>query len=248
MARVAPPAPRKRPRQGRSRETVRAIREACGRLLAESAPDALTTQRIAEVAGVNIASLYQYFPNKDAVLADYLEHEAVQLAERAGERFAAIDRLSRQSLERTLAAIIELELAQQRSLAAHHPAFFARYPGAITVHAKVEALTLARDNPSWADWFPGFLAQHAPRLREGDLQHLGNLCHGAFQGMLEQVTGSDAARSDDRGLKGEMLYLLLAYLLDEPPDPAACRDYFAAGDDGAPAGAGAETRAESGGP
>ena len=68
--------PRKRPTQRRSRETVTAIIEATIRVLADHGPD-LTTTRVAEVAGVSVGTLYQYFPNRDAlingVLADHLE-------------------------------------------------------------------------------------------------------------------------------------------------------------------------------
>jgi len=68
--------PRKRPAQRRSRETVTAIIEATIRVLAEHGSD-LTTTRVAEVAGVSVGTLYQYFPNRDAlingVLADHLE-------------------------------------------------------------------------------------------------------------------------------------------------------------------------------
>ena len=61
--------PRKRPLQERSRETVRAILEAAARIFEERGTTAATTDAIAERAGVSIGSLYQYFPNKDALLA-----------------------------------------------------------------------------------------------------------------------------------------------------------------------------------
>ena len=60
--------PRKRPRQRRARETERAILGAAERVLVEEGPASFNTNRIAEVAGVSIGSLYQYFPNKAAIL------------------------------------------------------------------------------------------------------------------------------------------------------------------------------------
>ena len=69
--------PRKRPAQQRSRETVRVILEAAARIFEERGIAAATTDAIAERAGVSIGSLYQYFPNKEAVLAELarrLEH------------------------------------------------------------------------------------------------------------------------------------------------------------------------------
>jgi AcrR family transcriptional regulator len=59
--------PRKSPRQTRSAATVDAIVEAAAYILKREGWSRLTTNRIAERAGVNIASLYQYFPNKEAI-------------------------------------------------------------------------------------------------------------------------------------------------------------------------------------
>ena len=67
--------PRREPQQARSREMVAAMVEATARVLAREGLEALTTNRIAEVAGVSIGSLYQYFPNKEALLAALIERE-----------------------------------------------------------------------------------------------------------------------------------------------------------------------------
>jgi len=58
---------RRRPKQRRSRETVEAVLDAVIRLLKRHGSDAITTNRIAEVAGVSIGSVYQYFPDKRAI-------------------------------------------------------------------------------------------------------------------------------------------------------------------------------------
>ena len=60
--------PRKTPRQERAKETVRAILDAAAQVFQRHGYAAGTTDRIAERAGVSIGSLYQYFPNKDAIL------------------------------------------------------------------------------------------------------------------------------------------------------------------------------------
>lgn len=59
---------RRAPRQARAQETVRAIVQAAAALLAERGYGGLTTNAIAERAGVSIGSLYQYFPDKRAIL------------------------------------------------------------------------------------------------------------------------------------------------------------------------------------
>ena len=72
---AAPTKPRKSAQQERSRQTVDALLEAAARILKKEGPTAFTTNRIAEVAGVGIGSLYQYFPNKLAILRDLQERE-----------------------------------------------------------------------------------------------------------------------------------------------------------------------------
>ncbi|WP_283808891.1 TetR/AcrR family transcriptional regulator [Lujinxingia vulgaris] len=67
--------PRKEPVQERSRALVEALIEATARILQEDGIEALTTNRVAEVAGTSIGSLYQYFPNKEALLAALVERE-----------------------------------------------------------------------------------------------------------------------------------------------------------------------------
>lgn len=66
-------AMKKRPAQGRSQATVVAVIEATAQLLAEEGYARLTTNHIAERAGVSIGSLYQYFPGKEAIVAQVAE-------------------------------------------------------------------------------------------------------------------------------------------------------------------------------
>lgn len=61
-------APRKLPRQARSEATVKAILQAAAQVFERHGYAAATTNRIAQRAGVSIGTLYQYFPNKDAIL------------------------------------------------------------------------------------------------------------------------------------------------------------------------------------
>ena len=60
---------RRQPRQLRAQQTVDAVLAATVRILKREGIDALTTNRIAEVAGVSIGSLYQYFPDKNAIFS-----------------------------------------------------------------------------------------------------------------------------------------------------------------------------------
>jgi AcrR family transcriptional regulator len=73
---------RKAPQQARSQETVEAIVTAAARVLAKTGWAGFTTNTVAEIAGVSIGSLYQYFPNKAALVfaikrRDFAELQAV---------------------------------------------------------------------------------------------------------------------------------------------------------------------------
>jgi AcrR family transcriptional regulator len=59
---------RKRPQQVRSTRLVADIKEAAARVLARDGVQKFTTARVAEVAGVSVGSLYQYYPSKEAIL------------------------------------------------------------------------------------------------------------------------------------------------------------------------------------
>jgi AcrR family transcriptional regulator len=61
-------ASRKQPKQARSNDLVAAVLEAALQVLATEGAARFTTSRVAEKAGVSVGSLYQYFPNKAAIL------------------------------------------------------------------------------------------------------------------------------------------------------------------------------------
>ena len=73
MARRPLTNPRKIASQERSRATVDALVEATARILVREGFDKASTNRIAEVAGVSVGSLYQYFPSKEALVAAVIE-------------------------------------------------------------------------------------------------------------------------------------------------------------------------------
>jgi AcrR family transcriptional regulator len=62
--------PRRRPQQERSQEMVERILGSAQRLMKEAGFKGLTTIAIAEQAGLSVGSLYQYFPNKEAIILD----------------------------------------------------------------------------------------------------------------------------------------------------------------------------------
>ncbi len=84
--------PRKSASQERSRLTVKAILDATARILVREGFDKASTNRIAEVAGVSIGSLYQYFPSKEAIVAALIDrHNQEVMRAVQGEFAEAVD-------------------------------------------------------------------------------------------------------------------------------------------------------------
>ncbi|MFP6560221.1 TetR/AcrR family transcriptional regulator [Paraburkholderia sp. B3] len=77
--RPAPLDARKQPTQRRSAATVEAILEAAARILETTGLPGYTTNAVAQRAGVSVGSLYQYFPNRDALTAALIERESAVL-------------------------------------------------------------------------------------------------------------------------------------------------------------------------
>jgi AcrR family transcriptional regulator len=94
--------PRRTPRQVRAELTRERILTAAAHVFAEHGYAAGTTNRIAERARISIGSLYQYFPNKDAILAKLL----VQHIDRGTWTQADQLELSPGSLEATMRALV----------------------------------------------------------------------------------------------------------------------------------------------
>ena len=79
MARQPVNRPRKIATQQRSRATVDNLIEATARILVKEGFDKASTNRSAEVAGVSIGSLYQYFPSKEALVAAVIERHQQEI-------------------------------------------------------------------------------------------------------------------------------------------------------------------------
>jgi AcrR family transcriptional regulator len=95
--------PRKKPRQERSLVTYDAILEAATRIFGERGYAGATTNDIAELAGVSIGSLYQYFPNKDALISALQSHHMNEIA---AATHAMIDGAPGRTLRESVATLV----------------------------------------------------------------------------------------------------------------------------------------------
>lgn len=81
--------PRKRPRQARSRATYDSMLDAAARLLEQHGYAALTTNHVAQAAGVAVGSLYEYFPKKEVIVAEVVRRTMAEVAGEVGDGFRA---------------------------------------------------------------------------------------------------------------------------------------------------------------
>jgi AcrR family transcriptional regulator len=79
--------PKKRPVQERSRATYESMLDAAARLLERHGYAALTTNHVAEAAGVAIGSLYEYFPTKDVIVAEVVRRTMADVAREVATGF-----------------------------------------------------------------------------------------------------------------------------------------------------------------
>ncbi|HEY4242528.1 MAG TPA: TetR/AcrR family transcriptional regulator [Kofleriaceae bacterium] len=105
MYRQVRTTPRKKPRQDRARATVDAILAGTARVLVRHGFDGCTTNAVAEEAGVSIGSLYQYFPNKEALVGALIEHHVEAITGRVLNELARVAQLPMPAAVR---AVIEL--------------------------------------------------------------------------------------------------------------------------------------------
>jgi len=105
MARRPLTNPRKHASQERSRATVDALIAATARILVREGFDRASTNHIADLAGVSIGSLYQYFPSKESLVAAVIDRHNQQLMRVVRSALAEVATLPLEEAVRKLVAI-----------------------------------------------------------------------------------------------------------------------------------------------
>jgi AcrR family transcriptional regulator len=111
-------APKKRPSQERAQATFDALVEACTWLLPRRGYAGTTTNHIARRAGVNIASLYEYFPGKDAIVAQVAERLVERVLGRLETGAAELARARERDAVRRWIELIHDTVAREKDLVA----------------------------------------------------------------------------------------------------------------------------------
>jgi len=193
---------RHEPRQSRSRELVRAIVEATGRLL--SADDSLSTNRIAELAGVSIGSLYRYFPSKESIVAAVAHR---RLRDTFEPLLDEIDASRGRTLEAAVAGLVDGIIRMKAS----HAAVDHGVIGATLRHGLTdEALSLDDD---YVRRFAAAIEAWKPRVRADLPSDLAAFV--LFQSIrATMILGARRpAFLDDPRLATELAHLILGYLV-----------------------------------
>ena len=77
---------------------MKLILDAASELLAEGGVDALTTRSLAEHTGMSVATIYQYFENRDAIIAAYLDHDLERIEESVRSALMALEEVTFRSI------------------------------------------------------------------------------------------------------------------------------------------------------
>ncbi len=191
--------PRKLPQQDRSKVTVDAILTATARILTSEGYDRATTNRIAELAGVSIGSLYQYFPSKEALVTSLAENHASTMME-----------IIESKLKDLFNAPIEVVIRElvKASIAAHgvdpllHKVLNEQVPRINNIDAEHRVTALLR----------AYLELHRDRLEPQNLDLAVLIIERTVEALTHTAVIERPELLSDGQLEQEITILLLSYL------------------------------------
>lgn len=207
---------RRQPRQERSRDLVRAVREAGRLLLAEEGPSALTTTRIAERAGVSVGSIYQYFENKEAILAAiYDEANELEVADVGNW----LEELRTVGPKERLRVGIEYVVAHHRHLLELDAKFYREH------HAEYRISTYIPADPQreyelgeQAVDFSRQLLEQADLGGDVHIEHAAFLLGRGISAIVRAALESSPDRLADPAFTDELVRMVSRYVFPNDPD------------------------------
>lgn len=210
MARKPPTQPRKHASQARSRATVDALVEATARILVREGYDRASTNRIAEVAGVSIGSLYQYFPCKEALVAAVIDRHHAQVMRKVRGALADVAALP---LEAAVRKVVAVAIEAHRIDPRLHRILTEQIPRTGRL-ADVETF-----NREAHAMFRAYLEARRGELRVADLDLAAFVCASAVEAVSHNAVLHRADRlapADIEALVDATARMLLGYLQREP--------------------------------
>lgn len=206
----SPAQPHRKAKQSRSQATTQAIREAALLILAEQGSKAITTNHVAERAGVGIASLYRYYPNKEAILTDIYEHKIAELDASLYEKAADFQG---NSLEENIRHAVAIQIGYSRDLYTLNNHYFQNFQTDfdITLRKGPEG------NAQWRDfatqWLTAILNENEPRLRVGDIPRACLAVQDLSDGFVQRVTAMRPEELSNPTLETELSDIICRYLI-----------------------------------
>src|SRR5262245_34479075 len=202
--------PSKLPRQRRSRATRARLLEAAARVFAERGYAGGTTNHIAAEAGLSVGSLYQYFPNKDAMLAELMRAHVAEGAEAVVARFGD-PAPEGGSVADALRPFVDAAIDAHRGDPDLHRVLFEEAPRPPDVLAELHELEDA------AVAVAATLLQRSPAVRVRDPDLAAWFVVAAIESLTHRYIGSHRGALDLDAFGAELVRLLTAYL--EAPAP-----------------------------
>jgi AcrR family transcriptional regulator len=203
--------PRKQPRQARARRTVEAIVEAAAQVFEREGYARATTDRIAERAGVSIGTLYQYFPNKDALLVALAQQHVDAGVTRVRELLAAgggSAGLARVGLADILRAFITELVELHRNQPRLHRLLFAEAPVATDQHQRMSAV-----EDELAAAIAELLEQH-PEVEVADPMLAAWMLVHVTQGLVHDfIVHPPGVELGEQAFVDELVVMLQSYLV-----------------------------------
>lgn len=195
--------PRKAPKQARSREMVEIILAATARVLVREGYEGMTTNRVAEVAGVSVGSLYQYFPNKESLLATLMERHLGEMTAIFDERF---EELARAGLEDAVRGLVGVAVRAHAVDPELHRAFVEQVP-------RVGDLDMVREVESRIEeGLREYLEDREDELSPGDLSLAAFLVFRTVESATHAAVLDRPDYLEDGRLIDELVILVLGYL------------------------------------
>lgn len=212
MSRKISTNPRKTASQKRSRLTVNALLEATARILVGEGFDKASTNRIAEVAGVSIGSLYQYFPGKEALVASLIDRHNSQVMQAVqGELAEAVDL----PIEQGVRKLVWVAVRAHRIDPKLHRVLAEQIPRV----GKLEKIaTFNRQNYVL---FADYLESHRDEIRAVDLELAAFVCVTSIEALTHAAVVHRRIVSDEamQALVEEATHLVVGYLTGRPRMP-----------------------------
>jgi AcrR family transcriptional regulator len=197
--------PRKRPVQARSKLTVHALVEATAQVLVARGYEGSTTDAVAERAGVSIGTLYQYFPNKEALVAALIREHAEEIL--ATVRAALVSNADA-SPEEALHALIRAGIEAHRINPALHKVLSEQVPREAYPD---EARDVAGELQSMIEHF---LRDKAPDLPQQRLRMIAFVVESTIEALTHRAVVETPDWLACGHLEREAVELLRPYLID----------------------------------